>query len=104
MNLRRYSLVADAVDNLDHVNMATAFDRFGKFSNKTQRNFAADDRFRRLMARARDMCSVGQLDARAETQIRQALARMSAAGISPLAPPPTPPPPPQMRSRTCWQR
>ena len=79
---RLLHLVADKLDNFDHVNVATAFVQFGRRSGSSSfpRNIAADDSFRGLMARARAMCADGRLQARELANLTHAVAKMSAAG------------------------
>jgi len=75
-------LVADKLDNFDHINVATAFSKLGKLraSGSFPRNIAADDGFRGLMGLARAMCADGRLQAQAVANIIHAVSKMSAAG------------------------
>jgi hypothetical protein len=75
-------LVGDELPNFNDVNVATAFKIFGFLSGSRSfpRNIAADDGFRGLMARARDMCADGRLQARELANLTHAVAKMSAAG------------------------
>jgi hypothetical protein len=74
-------LVADEHANFNDVNMATAFSKFGKLCGHRSfpRNIAADDGFRGLLVRARDMCAEGWLDPQAVANIIHAVSKMSAA-------------------------
>jgi len=75
-------LVADELPKFNDVNVATALSKFGKLCHLKSypRNIAADDRFRGLMLRARDMCDDGRLQARELSNIWHAVAKIGSAG------------------------
>jgi hypothetical protein len=79
---RLLRLLGAELGNFDDVNVATTFTKLSKLcgSMSFPRNIAADDRFRGLMALARDMCADGRLPARQLSNILHAVAKMSAAG------------------------
>ena len=79
---RLLRLVADKLDNFDHIHVATAFSKLGQLNacGSFPPNIAADDGFRGLMGLARAMCADGRLQAQAVANIVHGVAKMSAAG------------------------
>jgi hypothetical protein len=76
-------LLGAELPDFNDINVATVFSMLGKLccgSRSFPRNIAADARFCRLTALAREMCADGRLEARQLANIVHAVAKMSAVG------------------------